>query len=85
MLLAQSSWAMDTYNPVSNELSIPAVQVGNRTYTQVVVKVGNVLEVQNGTPANTIDVYDPVSGVLHIASVGRWMGTTKLVAFTRAV
>ena len=73
MLLAQSSWAMDTYNPVSNELSIPAMQVGN------------VLEVQNGTPANAIDVYDPVSGVLHIASVGRWMGTTKLVAFTRAV
>ena len=82
MLLAQSSWAMDTYNPVSNELSIPAVQVGNRTYTQVVVKVGNVLEVQNGTPANAIDVYDPVSGVLHIASVGVGNSTYTNVRIT---
>ena len=39
------AWAIDTYNPANNQLSIPSVQVGGTTYTDVVVTVGNVISI----------------------------------------
>jgi uncharacterized repeat protein (TIGR03803 family) len=35
----------DTYNPLTNELAIPAIQAGNRVYTNVIVSVGTLLGV----------------------------------------
>ena len=84
LLLAMSlnSWAIDTYDPTTYELKIPFVQVGNRTYTNVVVKVGTILSVENGTPIDSIDVYDAISGVLNITSVSVGTQTYSNVRIT---
>ena len=84
LLLAMSlnSWAIDTYDPATNELKIPFVQVGNRTYTNVVVKVGTILSVENGTPTDSIDVYDSISGVLNTTSVSVGTQTYSNVRIT---
>ena len=41
--------AADVYNPTSNQLSIPAVDVSGTTYTDVVITVGDVISVFGGT------------------------------------
>lgn len=37
------AFAQDVYNPATNELSIPSVNVGNRIYTNVVITVGDLI------------------------------------------
>ena len=41
----EAFYALDQYDPVTNQLSIPAVMYGGILYTNVVVKVGTVLKV----------------------------------------
>ena len=63
------AWALDTYNPANGQLTIPLVQVGTTTYSNVVVTIGNVLSVGNGNSKTAIDVYDTSTGQLNISNV----------------
>ncbi len=79
MALAASSMGLhaDTYNAASNILTIPTVQFGSATYSNVVVKLGTDFQVTTylalgnsgvGSVA-TIDNYDPVDNALAIPFV----------------
>ena len=50
-------------------LSIPSVLVGNTTYQNVKISIGNVIAVAGGTPNTSYDLYDPASNQLTIPSV----------------
>ncbi len=69
VLTIQVSWALDTYNPLNNQLSIPQVVLGQTVYTNVVITVGQVLAVSGGAPAQGFDVYDPATNQLKISDV----------------
>ncbi len=47
------SFAADIYNPASNQLSIPSVQVGPTTYNNVVITVGQILSIGSSSNKNT--------------------------------
>ena len=61
--------AADVYNPTSNQLSIPAVDVSGTTYTDVVITVGDVISVFGGTASGTTDSYNPARNQLSIPTV----------------
>jgi hypothetical protein len=62
--------ARDTYNSVNNELTIPAVTIGNATYSNMVITVGGVLSGPSGTsPYGSQDTYNPATRQLTIPSV----------------
>jgi hypothetical protein len=69
LLTAQACWATDTYNPATNHLSIPSVDVTGTTYNDVVITVGGVIRIDGGTPSGSVDVYNPASNQLSIPSV----------------
>lgn len=69
LLMAQVCWAADTYNPATNQLSIPSVDVSGTTYTDVLITVGNVLSVGGGDPKGSIDSYNAALNQLTIPSV----------------
>lgn len=69
IIAAQASWALDTYNPLNNQLSIPQVALGQTVYTNVLITVGQVLGVNGGVPARAFDVYDPATNQLMISTV----------------
>lgn len=50
LLMSQACWATDTYNPVTNQLSIPRVEVMGTTYIDVVISVGSVSRIDGGPP-----------------------------------
>jgi len=50
-----NAWAIDTYDSASNQLTIPTVQVGSTTYTNVVISVGNVLSIGNSPATGQVD------------------------------
>ena len=58
LLFVNTVWAADTYNPVNNQLSIPAVELNGIIYRDVVITVGNILSLSGGTPKKDIDKYD---------------------------
>jgi uncharacterized protein (TIGR01370 family) len=60
---------IDVYSASTNQLSIPAVLVGNTVYSNVVVTVDKVLQVGASPAGKAIDVYDPVSNQLFIPVV----------------
>jgi hypothetical protein len=47
----------DSYDPASNQLSIPLVLVGDTLYSNVLITVGKVLYVGGGTPFSAYDNY----------------------------
>jgi hypothetical protein len=61
--------ATDTYNPSTHQLTIPAIQVGQTVYTNVIVYIAlsQVISIGGGTPASSADTY--VNGVLTIPVV----------------
>lgn len=61
--------AADTYNPLNNQLSIPAVEVNGTIYRDVVITVGEILALNGGSPKKDIDTYDVITGQLSIPSV----------------
>lgn len=69
--------ATDTYNQLNNQLSIPAVILGDTVYRDVVITVGEVLTVggtssdlkYSAKPSSTFDSYDPVTNRLTIPNV----------------
>ena len=68
-LTGVNAWAIDTYDSTSNQLTIPTVQVGSTTYTNVVISVGNVLSIGNSPANGYADVYNSTNGQLMIPSV----------------
>ena len=69
LLIAPLCWAVDTYNPGNNQLTIPSVNVSGTTYNNVVITVGNVIRVDGGTPSGVVDIYSPASNQLSIPTV----------------
>ena len=68
-LLATLAHATDTYT-VDRQLTVPALQVGAATYSNVVVTVGAIVSGPTAPPANPgIDSYDPGSTQLQVPSV----------------
>jgi proprotein convertase subtilisin/kexin type 2 len=71
ILLAFSSpvWAADSYNPANNELTIESVLVEDTVYTNVVITVGAVLQVNGGASNGSMDIYNAPTNQLSIPSV----------------
>jgi hypothetical protein len=76
-LLTFNANATDTYNHLNNQLSIPAVILGDTVHRDVVITVGEVLTVggtssdpkYSAKPSSTFDTYDPVTNRLTIPNV----------------
>ena len=72
--------AIDTYNNVNNQLTIPAVIVGNILYRDVVITVGPILTIGGSNqdskyvpkPSITFDSYDPYKNQLTIPNVNAY-------------
>ncbi len=79
-LFSPAVYATDTYNHVNNQLTIPAVVLGETIYRDVVITVGPVLTVGGSNldskylakPASTMDSYDPYKNQLTIPSVNAY-------------
>jgi hypothetical protein len=69
LLIVETCWAVDIYDPFNNQLKIPSVQVGAKKINNVVVTVGKVLNINGGMAVGTIDTYEPNTNVLTIPSV----------------
>jgi alpha-tubulin suppressor-like RCC1 family protein len=67
-LLGLSSIAYaDSYDPETNQLTIPTITVEGTTYENVLIRVGNVLSYNEDVDlAGTEDSYDPVTNILTI-------------------
>lgn len=78
--IAPTANATDTYDHVTNQLSIPAVVLGDTIYKDVVITVGPVLTVGGSNqdskyvskPATTQDSYDPYKNQLTIPNVNAY-------------
>jgi hypothetical protein len=76
-LLTFNANATDTYNHLNNQLSIPAVILGDTVYRDVVITVGEVLTVggmssdlkYSAKPSSSPDTYNPITNRLTIPNV----------------
>jgi uncharacterized repeat protein (TIGR03803 family) len=65
-----STLAADSYDPTSGQLTIPTLQLGTTTYSNVVVKVGPLVSGPAGSSGYTAaDSYSPVLNELTVPSV----------------
>ena len=69
LVMTNTCWAVDSYNPSKNELTIQRVLAGGVVYTNVVITVGTVSQVYGGTPNGSMDIYNSATGELSIPSV----------------
>lgn len=69
ILITHASWAVDTYNPISNQLNIPNVDVLGTLYSDVVITVAGINEVSGGNSNGAVDIYKPETNQLLIPSV----------------
>ena len=74
--------ALDAYDPLKNELTIPKVQVGNTFYRDVKIKVGVVVSIDTIKATEPFDVYDALKNQLLISSVLVGSTTYKNVVIT---
>jgi len=78
--LSPAVYATDTYNHVNNQLTIPAVVLGDTIYRDVVITVGPILTVGGSNqdskyvpkPSTTFDSYDPYKNQLTIPNVNAY-------------
>ena len=78
--LSPAVYAADTYNHVNNQLTIPAVVLGDTIYRDVVITVGPILTVGGSNqdsnypakPNTTPDSYDPYKNQLTIPNVSAY-------------
>jgi len=63
------AWAVDMYNASTNQLSIPKVNVGIDTYTDVVITVGSVVAINGADTGTSDDTYNATNNQLSIPSV----------------
>ncbi len=60
----------DTYAPGNRQLTIPVLQIGWATYSDVVVTVDSIVTPPTGVSANgAVDTYDPQTGLLTVQAV----------------
>lgn len=79
-LFSPAVYATDTYNHVNNQLTIPAVVLGETIYRDVVITVGPILTVGGSNqdsnypakPSTTPDTYDPYKNQLTIPNVNAY-------------
>lgn len=64
---AQFAFAIDSYD--GTYLNIDKVIVGDTTYNNVSITVGEIISIAGGTPANDVDSFMPYTGYLLIPSV----------------
>lgn len=64
-----STWAWDIYNATNNQLTIQKVNVGDITYTDVVITVAKVISIMGGQPIGAVDSYIASLNRLAIPSV----------------
>ena len=67
-LMASSAVYAVTYDPATNQLTIPTITVSNTTYSNIVVTVGTVISSNTGVAPAT-DVYDVATNQLTIPSI----------------
>lgn len=78
--ISPTAHATDTYDHVKNELTIPAVVLGETIYRDVVITVGPILTVGGSNqdpkyvpkPSTTFDSYDPYKNQLTIPNVNAY-------------
>ena len=63
------AWAVDTYNATNNQLSIPKVNVGINTYTDVVITVGSIVSINGADTGTNDDTYNTANNQLSIPLV----------------
>jgi hypothetical protein len=66
---ATTASAQDSFNPLTSQLSIPTLTIGNAVYSNVVVTPAQVLGISGGNAGGSADRYDPATGILSIPSV----------------
>ena len=69
LLTSEFCWAVDTYNPTNNQLTIPSVDVSGTTYNNILITVGNVVSIEGGSPNGLLDKYNTTLNQLYIPSV----------------
>lgn len=77
LLITSNSFALDTYDHVTNQLSISAVIVGDTVYKDVVITIDSILSVGGSSTdlryipktTNTTDKYDSLTNQLTIPNV----------------
>ena len=68
-LLSLNCTATDRYNPQNRQLFIPSVQVDVNLYSNVVITVGDVLNVGNAPASTTYDIFNNNNNQLTIPAV----------------
>jgi hypothetical protein len=76
------AFAIDSYDQVKNELTIPKVQVGTTFYKDVKIKVGVILSLGSVKASDVFDVYDLAKNQLLIAAVNVGSATYNNVVVT---
>jgi kexin len=61
--------AADTYYPATKRVNVGSIVVGNTRYRDVLITVGSILRVGNGTVTGTEDAYDRANNQLTIRSI----------------
>jgi hypothetical protein len=82
LLITSNAFAIDSFDQVKYELSIPKVQVGANFYRDVKIKIGVILSLDTIKATEIFDVYDKVKNQLLIASVTVGSATYKNVIIT---
>ena len=77
-----NAFALDSYDPIKNELLIPKVQVGSTFYKDVKIIVGTVVSIDALKATETFDVYDASKNQLLVSSVAVGTTTYKNVVIT---
>jgi 6-phosphogluconolactonase (cycloisomerase 2 family) len=70
LIWAFPTHATDLYDAAGKVLTIPTLEIGSATYSDVKVTVGKIVTLPSGSfPNDSVDRYDPVSGQLTVPSV----------------
>ncbi len=82
---AMQAFGMDSYDASTRQLTIPSLQIGDSTYSTVVVSIGRIVSGPAGaTPNGSEDRYDPGTNQLSVQSVSVGSGTYYNVVVTVA-
>lgn len=82
LAFSMNAFALDSYDPVKNELTIPKVQVGSTFYRDVKIKVGTIVSLDSVKATEIFDVYDASKNQLLIPSVAVGTSTYTNVVIT---
>ena len=66
---AHAAWAVDVYQPSTNQLTIPMVKAGEAYYANVRIEVGDIISIGGTEISRAYDLYDFATGHLNIPLV----------------